>query len=256
MLGQYTFGLKAIPYSDVTNSAIYYGNAAGGKATAADAGAIDLKAEKQMFALKARFNIHVLESFAPVDNGGTKGVVTITPTVTTAGDGKVTITVEGDSYDVDITSSDSTATKVGDTIRAALNADTDFKNSNYTVGGTSTIVFTQKKADGYTYAAGDWGATYTATGSGNVSFAKANTTSSAAPTGYGVTFTIQHCTTATGTFTDLVSSKIACDALCAQNTPVYEITVPSNCHRFVRLKVQGEASATAGTMLVAIEPKN
>ena len=256
MLGQYTFGLKAIPYGDVTSSAIYYGNAVGGKASADDAGAIDLKAENQMFALKARFNIHVLESFAPVDNGGTKGVVTITPTVTTAGAGKVTIKVEGDSYDVDIAATDSTATKVGDAIRAALNADSGFKASNYTVGGTSTIVFTQKVADGYVYSADDWGATYTADDSGVISFAKAKTTDSVLPTGYGVTFTLQHCKTANGTFTDLVSSKIACEALVAQNTPVYEITVPSNCHRFVKLKVQGDASATAGTMLVAIEPKN
>lgn len=256
MLGQYTFGLKTIPYSEITGSAIYYGNAVGGKASASDAGAIDFKAEKQMFSLKARFNIYVLEDVKPLDNGGTKGVVTITPTVTTAGAGSVTIKVEGDSYDVDIASTDSTATKVGDAIREALNADSDFKTSNWTVGGTSTIVFTQKVADGYTYSADDWGATYTADDSGVISFAKVKTTDSALPTAYGVTFTLQHCKTVDGTYEDLISIKVPCEALCAQNTPVIEFTVPSNCHRFGKLKMQGDASATSGALLVAIEPMN
>lgn len=256
MLGQYTFGLKTIPYSDITSSAIYYGNAVGGKASAGDAGAIDFKAEKQMFSLKARFNIHVLEDVKPIDNGGTKGVVTITPTVTTAGAGVATVKVEGKAYDVDIAATDSTATKVCDAIREALNADSDFKASNWTTGGTSTLVLTQKVADGYTYASADFACTFVASASGVVSFASASTTSSVLPTGYGVTFTLQHCKTVDGSYEDLISTKVPCEALCAQNTPVIEFTVPSNCHRFVRLKMQGDASATSGALLVAIEPKN
>ena len=256
MLGQYTFGLKAIDKNGLTSGALYFGDAVGGKSTAGDAGALDFKAGKQFYYNKARLNLTCFEDVLPLDNGGTKGVVTVTPTVTTAGAGSATVMVEGEEYTVAIAATDSTATKVGDAIRAALNSDRDFKLSNWTVGGTSTIVFTQKVADGYTYDANDWDFDFDADSTGVVSFSPASSTSSVAPTAYGTTFTLQHADTKTGTYTDLVSFKLMHSAMVAQNSPIMEFTVPSTAKQFMRMKVQSDANTTSGIVLVAVEPKN
>ena len=256
MLGQYTFGLKAIDKDGLTSSAKYFGDAVGGKSSADDAGALDFKAGKQFYYNKARLNVTCFEDVQPVDNGGTKGVITVTPTVTTAGAGSLALKVEGESFTVAIEASDSTATKVGDKVRAALSASSAFKDSNWTVGGTSTIVFTQKVADGYDYSSTDWAFTFTADSTGVITFSPAESTSSAVPTEYGTTFTLQHADSKTGTYTDLVSFKLMHSALVAQNTPVMEFTVPSSCKQFLKLKAQSDANTTSGIVLVAVEPKN
>ena len=257
MLGQYTFGLDAIKKDGLTSSAVYLGgnydesNKVPYFASADDAGAIDLKAGKQMYSLKARFNIFCLEDVKPVATGGTKGVITVTPTVTEAGAGTLAFKVGGVSYSAAIEATDTDAAAVVAKIKAA------YDGSDWDVSGTSTAVFTQKEAKAYTYSADDWAATFTAAveGTGAYSLAAAETTPAVAPTATGITFTLQH-SDDNVTFADLISTKIPCEALVAESTPVFEITMPSNCKRYVKLKVQGDASATSGALLCAIEPKN
>lgn len=244
---QYTFGFKEINLHDLTfatsSTKFYLGEECGAKANlsastndSTHTKPIDLKGDKQMFALKALLDLKVIKD-APLKTGGTCAVVTLTPTVTTAGTGTATVTLAGIEYEVALTSSESTATKVVTALKGALDP------AGWTLSGTSTLIATQNSADGYTYSASDWGFAFVGTGSADVSGTWASTTSGVAPSDDTTQLDVEIWTADedssnadqydSGTAHKICTiHKRFCD-LVSSIEPVAQITMPKETGRFV-----------------------